>query len=172
MTDSSSVSSGLAALGVAGWVIAAPGTKTNSVGAEPIEVSGAAQTLEQGLIGGETNTTSQANNYDHIKHIANVGFLAASTAVQNVGALGTTPIFLMGLNVRAALTGTLTIVGFTDLAGAPITLVLPIGFVGDYVAPGNDIPFVTGCTMQLSVATDSGSVANNWNVRIAYRSIG
>jgi hypothetical protein len=90
-------------------------------------------TLERGVIGGERNTSSLTNNYDAVKHEANSNILQNVATAQNIGTSGTTPIYLMGIQIRTALTGTLTIVGFTDPAGTAKNWVLPIGTVGQDV---------------------------------------
>lgn len=93
---------------------------------------------------------------------ANSNVLAAVTTAQNIGAAGTTPVYLMGVQIRTALTGTLTINGFTDPTGAAAPWVLPVGSVGAVLPPGNARRMETGCTMVLSVATDGPFVVVDW----------
>jgi hypothetical protein len=124
--------------------------------------NGAGHTLEQGSIGGERNTTSPTNNYDVVKHECNSNILQNVATAQNIGTGGTTPIFLMGIQIRTALTGTLTIVGLTDPAGTAKSWVLPIGTVGQVLPPGNARVMSNGCTMTLSVAADGDFVVVDW----------
>lgn len=138
-------------------------TRTNSTGSEPTIVDGAAQTLETGVQSGR-NPTSLTNNYDATKHECNGVTLAAGTAVQNIGTGGTEPVFLMGIQVNAALVGTLTIVGLLDPTGTPANHVLPIGFVGAW-GNGNARRCETGLTVQKSSAADDGKIV------IDYRAI-
>jgi hypothetical protein len=123
---------------------------------------GSQWTLEQGVIGGERNTSSLTNNYDAVKHEANSNILQNVATAQNIGTGGTTPIYLMGIQIRTALTGTLTIVGFTDPAGTAKNWVLPIGTVGQVLPPGNARRLESGCTMTLSVAADGDFVVVDW----------
>lgn len=88
------------------------------------------------------------------RHQASSNVLAAVATAQNIGAGGITPVYLMGVQIRTALTGTLTINGFTDPTGAAAPWVLPVGSVGAVLPPGNARRMETGCTMTLSVATD------------------
>jgi hypothetical protein len=122
----------------------------------------ALHTNEQGVVGGERNTTSPNNNYDAVKHECNSNILQNVATAQNIGTGGTTPIFLMGIQIRTALTGTLTITGFTDPAGAAKNWVLPIGTVGQVLPPGNARRLNSGCTMTLSVAADGDFVVVDW----------
>lgn len=123
--------------------------------------SNAAHVLEAGVVGGERNTSSPTNNYDATKHEANRSTLVAGTAAQNIGTGGTTPIYFMGVIVHTALAGTLTIVGFTDTAGAAASVVLPIGFVGAW-GVGNAARCETGCTVTKSSAVDDGRIVIDW----------
>jgi hypothetical protein len=129
--------------------------------------SGAAHTLEQGVIGGERNTTSLNNNYDATKHECNSNMLANSASAQNVGTAGTTPIFLMGITIRATTTGTVTITGLTDVTGAAVNWVIPAttitgGVPVQALPPGNARRMETGCTMTCSVAADGPNVLVCW----------
>jgi len=137
-------------------------TLVSSRGHEATIQDGSQWTLEQGVIGGERNTTSLTNNYDAVKHEANCNILQNVATAQNIGTGGTTPIFLMGIQIRAALTGTLTITGFTDPTGAAKSWVLPIGTVGQVLPPGNARRMESGCTMALSVAADGDFVVVDW----------
>lgn len=119
-------------------------------------------TYERGIIGGERNTSSLVNNYDVTKHECNSTILQNVATVQNIGTGGNTPIYLMGIQIRAALTGTLTIVGFTDPRGTPKNWVLPIGSVGQILPPGNARRLENGCTMQLSAGADGDLVVVDW----------
>lgn len=119
-------------------------------------------TNEQGSIAGERNTNSLTNNYAATKHECNSNILQNVATAQNIGTGGTTPIYLMGIQIRTALTGTLTIVGFTDPAGTPKNWVLPIGTVGQVLPAGNARRLETGCTMTLSVAGDGDFVVVDW----------
>jgi len=132
---------------------------------------GAAWTIEQGNCSGR-NPTSNTNNYNAVHNEANCGFLDNVATAQNIGAGGTTPIFLDSLHVQVALVGTLTITGFTKVDGTTaITKVFPIGSVGQLITPGDCLRMETGCTMTLSVANDGGSASNLWNIRVAWRPI-
>ena len=163
MTDATTVAPDLATLGATGWgVNPSPSSKVNSRNAESTRQAGAAWTMEQGVIAGERNPNSTTNNYAATKHECNSNILQNVATAQNIGTGGTTPIFLMGIQVRAALTGTLTIVGFTDPAGTPKNWVLPIGTVGQILPPGNARRLDTGCTMTLSVAADGDFVVVDW----------
>lgn len=163
MADSSTVSPDLASLGASGWGInPSPSNKVSSRNAESTQQAGAAWTLEQGVIAGERNTSSTTNNYAATKHECNSNILQNVATAQNIGTGGTTPIYLMGLQVRTALTGTLTIVGFTDPTGAAKNWVLPIGTVGQVLPPGNARRLEAGCTMTLSVAADGDFVVVDW----------
>ena len=118
--------------------------------------------MEQGSIAGERNPSSLTNNYAATKHECNTAILANVLTAQNVGGIAALPVFIMGIQIRTALTGTLTIVGFTDTTGAAKNWVLPIGTVGQVLPPGNARRADTGCTMTLSVATDGDFVAVDW----------
>lgn len=123
--------------------------------------NGAAHTIEQGISGGR-NTTSTQNNYDATKHEANTTILANVTTAQNIGTNGTLAVFLMGIQIRTPLAGSLTIVGFTDPAGAAKNWVLPAGAVGQVLPPGNARRMSAGCTMTLTAAADGDFVAVDW----------
>lgn len=147
-------------------------TRTNSQGSEPTIVDGAQQVAEVGVRSGR-NTSSLTNNYDAVHTEVNGdAFLDNVATAQNIGAGGTTPIFLESLHVQVALVGTLTITGFKKVDGTAITKVYPIGSVGQLIAPGNGFRLEAGCTMTLSVANDGGSASNLWNVRVGFRPIG
>lgn len=128
---------------------------------------GSVYTLEQGVIGGERNTSSLTNNYDAVKHECNSNMLANSTSAQNVGTAGTTPIFLMGITIRATTTGTVTIAGLTDVTGAAVNWVIPAttvtgGVPVQALAPGNARRMEAGCTMTCSVGADGPNVLVDW----------
>lgn len=53
MADSSTISAGLATLGVSGWAIATPGVLTQSLGSEPIKRAGAEVVYDQSIKAGE-----------------------------------------------------------------------------------------------------------------------
>lgn len=122
---------------------------------------GNASTLEQGVIGGERNTVSASNNYDAVKHEANRSTLVNGVTAQNIGSAGTTPIYFMGVIAHTALSGTLTIVGFTDTAGAAASVVLPVGFIGQW-GVSNAARCETGCTVTKSSALDDGKIVIDW----------
>ena len=148
-------------------------TRTNSTGSEPTIVDGAAQSLEQGIVGGGVNESSQDNNLTRIKNNINGScFLDNVATAQNIGALGTTPVFLTSLHIQVALAGTLTITGLSKVDGTAITKVYPIATVGQQIAPGEAWECPAGCTMTLSVANDGGSAGNLWNVRVGWRNMG
>ena len=75
---------------------------------------------------------------------------------------GTTPVFLTGIYANAALTGTLTITGFTDPTGTSANFVIPAGASGWVLAPGNARRMEAGCTVQKSSASDDGKVLVDW----------
>lgn len=122
----------------------------------------AAHVMEAGVVGGERNTSSLTNNYDVTKHECNSSILANVATAQNIGTGGTTPIYLMGIQIRNALTGTLTITGLTDPSGVAKNWVLPIGTVGQALPPGNARRCENGCTMTLSAAADGDLVVVDW----------
>lgn len=163
MPDSTTVSPDLAALGASGWAInASPSNKVNSRNSDSTQQAGAAWTMEQGVIAGERNPNSTTNNYAATKHECNSNILQNVATAQNIGTGGTTPIYLMGIQVRTALTGTLTITGLLDPAGNAKSWVLPIGAVGQVLPPGNARRLEAGCTMTLSVAADGDFVVVDW----------
>jgi hypothetical protein len=128
---------------------------------------GSQWTLEQGVIGGERNTSSLTNNYDAVKHECNSNMLANSASAQNVGTGGTTPIFLMGITIRATTTGTVTIAGLTDVTGAAVNWVIPAttvtsGVPVQVLPPGNARRMENGCTMTCSVGADGPNVLVDW----------
>jgi len=135
-------------------------TRTNSTGSESTIVDGAAVTLEVGVSSGR-NPSSLTNNFDAVKHEANSQTLVNGTGAQNIGTGGTTPVYLMGVQINAALVGTLTITGFTDTSGAASSHVLPIGFVGSW-GFANAKRMETGCTMTKSSASDDGKIIVDW----------
>ena len=129
--------------------------------------SGAAHTVEQGVSGGERNTGSLTNNFDATKHECNSQVLANSASAQNIGPLGTTPIFLMAVTIRASTTGTVTITGLTDVNGSPVSWVIPAttvtgGVPVQALPPGNARRMEGGCTMTCSVAADGPNVLVDW----------
>lgn len=164
MTDAATVSTDLGVLGANGWEApASPTARESSTNAEPTIDDGAAFAIEQGQIGGERNTSSTTNNYDATKHECNSSVLSAGTGAKNIGAAGTTPIFLMGIYANAALVGTLTITGFTAEDGVTAAnLVIPIGASGWLLAPGNARRCETGCTVAKSSASDDGKILIDW----------
>ncbi len=126
---------------------------------------GVARTREQGVIGGGRNEDDTTNNLTVTKREANRVQLVAGTGAQNIGVSGTQPIFLMGVNVKKALVGTLTITGGIDTAGTAANDVIPIGFVGLY-GGGADALYLSGCTITKSSASDDGQVS------VDYRPVG
>lgn len=125
-------------------------------------VGDSAKTAEQTLGPGERNSGNPSNNYAATKHETNTNVLASAATAQNIGGSGTTPVFLMGIQIRTALTGTLTITGFTNPDGTAASWVLPIGSVGMVLPPGNARRMESGCTMTLSVAADGPFVLVDW----------
>jgi len=122
---------------------------------------GAAHVLEQGINGGERNAGT-SNNYDATKHEANSYVLQNAATAQGIGQGGTTPVYLMGIHIHTALAGTLTVVGFTDSAGAAASWVIPIGAAGAILPPGNARRCEGGCTMTCSVAADGPKTLVDW----------
>jgi len=138
-------------------------TRTNSTGSEPKIVDGAAQTAEQGIIGGGQNEGSLTNNLTVTKHACNGSVLSAGITAKNIGTSGTTPIYLMGVYISAALIGTLTITGFTAEDGVTAAnLVIPIGASGWVLLPGDARRCEAGCTMTKSSASDDGKILVDW----------
>lgn len=129
---------------------------------EPRVTDRATETLEQGLGPGERNSANPSNNYAANKHEANSTMLADGTSAQNIGAGGTTPIYLMGVYIHTALAGTLTITGFVDPTGAAASLVIPVGAVGWAIQPGNARRLESGCTMTKSSASDDDKILVDW----------
>jgi len=117
---------------------------------------------EQALGPGERNSGNPSNNYASVRHECNSNLLANSASAQNIGPGGTTPVFLMGVQIRTALTGTLTINGFSNPDGTAASWVLPIGSIGAVVPPGNARRMESGCTMTCSVGTDGPFVLVDW----------
>lgn len=125
--------------------------------------SGAAKSLETGVIAGERNNSSLTNNYDVTKHECNGSVLSAGTGAKNIGSGGTTAIYLMGVYISAALVGTLTITGLTAEDGSTAAnLVIPIGAVGWVLTPGNARRCEAGCTMTKSSASDDTKILVDW----------
>ncbi len=129
---------------------------------EPRVTDRATETLEQGLGPGERNSANPSNNYAANKHEANSTMLADGTSAQNIGAGGTTPIYLMGVYIHTALAGTLTITGFVDPTGTAASLVIPVGAVGWAIQPGNARRLESGCTMTKSSASDDDKILVDW----------
>lgn len=125
-------------------------------------VSDAAKTFEMAVGPGERNSGNPSNNYAVTKHECNAQTLADGTSAQNIGAVGTTPVFLMGLYINAALAGTLTITGFTDPSGSSSSFVIPVGASGWVLSPGSARRMESGCTMQKSSASDNGKILVEW----------
>lgn len=99
-------------------------TRTSSTGSEPTIQDGAVWGLDQGINGGERNTTSLVNNYTVIKEEANFTILSNATA-NIIGAGAADDTFLMGITILAnGVAVTATIAGFADQAGAAANLVL------------------------------------------------
>ncbi len=121
-------------------------------------IDGVAQVGETGVVGGGRNESDQTNNMTIVHREANRVQLVNGTGAQNIGVSGTEPIFLMGVNVKKALVGTLTITGGVDTAGAAANDVIPIGFVGTY-GPSADALYLSGCTITKSSASDDGMVS-------------
>ena len=130
---------------------------------QEIETLGAGAKVANIALGpGERNSGNPSNNYAATKHEANSTLLASSASAQNIGGGGTTPIFLLGVQIRTALTGTLTITGFTNPDGSSASWVLPIGSVGAVIPPGTARRLEAGCTMTCSVAADGPFVLVDW----------
>lgn len=135
-------------------------------------INGGAGVNSVSTIGGERNTSSGSNNYDAIKNECNVYQLANSGAAQNIGTSGTTPIFLMGISVRASTAGTITInsgAGFTDPTGANVAVTFPIQAVivtdnkpHELLSPGLAMRCEAGCTITCSTAADGPNILVAW----------
>lgn len=128
-------------------------------------VSGAANAYEASMGAGDGNEDSYYESYKRIRRQLIPTALLSSTAAQNIGAGGTTPIILGGIFVQTALAGTLTVTGFFDPAGTAVSKIFPVGSVGYLLEFGADLQMDAGCAMTLSVAADS----NNGNVVVAWR---
>jgi len=140
-------------------------TRTNSTGSEPTVEDGATWTREQGTIGGGDNETASGylgNNLTKTRRPMNRSVLSAGIGVKNIGTGGTTPVYLGGVWVNAALVGTLTINGTYAEDGTTLTaIVIPIGFAGFWFL-GNDAKMPVGCTVQKSSASDDGKIVIDW----------
>ncbi len=114
---------------------------------------------EQSVIGGERNGGT-SNNLDVTKHECNGTILQNATTVQAIS-LGA-PAYLMGIQAHTALVGTLTVVGLTDVVGAAVSWVIPVGAVGQILPPGNARRCETALTAQLSDGADGPFVIVDW----------
>lgn len=137
------------------------GGATNSNGNDAGLVVG--ETTEQGQIGGERNTSSADNNYDATKHECNSTILNTVITAQPVS--GGAPAYLMGITIHTALTGTLTITGLTNVAGAATDWVIPVGAVGSILPAGNARICATALIATLSSASDYGLVMIDWRAK-------
>lgn len=114
-------------------------------------------------LAGERNTDSNTNGYFVTKQECNRSVLSDGTGVKNIGASGTTPVFILGVYIHTALVGTLTITGFTTEDGVTAaSVVIPIGAVGQVFVPGNAGRCDAGCTMQKSSASDDDKIVVDW----------
>lgn len=115
-------------------------------------------------VGGERNTGSIINNYDAVKHECNRTILSAGITAKSI-AVGNPAIYLMGVHVHAALSGTLTVAGlFAEDGTTAASYVLPVGFVGHY-GFANAVRFEVaggGCIMTKSSALDDGKISVDW----------
>lgn len=112
---------------------------------------GAAHTLEQGVIGGERNTSSLTNNYDAVKEESSYTRLAPGATTEQV--VTNAPAFLYGW-VGVTGTGTLTL---RDSATAAATTSPFPAFTlaaGTIVTLPAAIRFENGITAQLGTGTD------------------
>lgn len=130
---------------------------------QEIETLGAGAKVANIALGpGERNSGNPSNNFAAVKHEANVQVLANGTSAQNIGPGGTTPVFLMGVYINAALTGTLTITGFTYPDGSSASFVIPASATGWVLAPGTARRMESGCQMTKSSASDDGKILVEW----------
>lgn len=133
---------------------------TDGGSTEQKSTTNAAWTLEKGQIGGERNTASSTNNYDVVKHEANSTILDTVITEQAVSA--SAPAYLLGVHAHTALAGTLTIKGFTNVAGTATDLIFPLGSVGALLPAGTARRCEVALTATLSSALDYGRVIIDW----------
>lgn len=122
--------------------------------------SGAAHTLEQGLIAGERNVDSLTGSHLVIKDRCNLSIISKTTVV-TIGAGAANDTYLLGIEIVAALTGTLVITGFADSDGAAQSYTYPAGSVGfkDWKGAINSAGAIT---MTASNAADDNLVRVMW----------
>lgn len=78
--------------------------------------SGSGHVMEQGVVGGERNTSSTENNFTVIKNECNLT-VVSTTSAASIGGGAADDTYLLGLHIHTALTGTCVIAGFADEAG-------------------------------------------------------
>jgi hypothetical protein len=116
--------------------------------------SGAAHTLEQGVIGGERNTSSATNNYDAVHEETNYTRFAPGNTTETV--ITSAPCFVYGF-IGVVGTGTLTLRDSATAAAA--TSPFPAFTLA--VAGRVDFPavrFESGLTAQLGTGTDVATI--------------
>jgi hypothetical protein len=118
--------------------------------------------FEQSIGPGERNSGNPSNNYASTRHECNVSLLANSGSAQNIGPGGTTPVFLMGIQIHTALAGTLTVNGFSNPDGTAAAWVIPASAVGAVLPPGSARRAEGGCTMTCATAADGPKVLVEW----------
>lgn len=124
------------------------------------DASGAAHVAEQGIIGGGRSEATQANNHTVTRHESNAAILNSVTTIQAVS--GGVPASLMGIQIHTALSGTLTITGFTNVAGTATPWVIPSGSVGAVQPPGLADRCETALSATLSDPLDYNKVKISW----------
>lgn len=123
-----------------------------------------AHVLEQGNPAAVENPSSPANNYAKVRPGNVQAVILNNTSPNAIGGSGSaSDRMLFKLRVTAVLAGTITIAGFLDQANAPLSYVLPVGFVGE-VDFGGARNAGGALTIQLSAAGDQGKAVATYGV--------
>ena len=117
--------------------------------------SGAAHTLEQGIIGGERNTGSQLNNYDAVHEECNYTRFAPGNTNETV--ITSAPCFVYGF-IGVVGTGTLTLRDSSTAAAATSPFPAFTLSVSGRVEFPAAVRFENGLTAQLGTGTDVATV--------------
>ena len=133
-----------------------------SGGAEITKGTGqAAWTLEQGVVGGERNTSSATNNYTVTRNESNITIVSTTVAV-TIGAGAADDTYLLGVHIHTALTGTCVITGFQDETGAAKSYTLPAGTVGH-------VPFYAARNLAGAITVTAANAADDDKIAVLWR---
>jgi len=110
--------------------VAVTGVSTASSSSEYVNSTSNALHTEPSTLAAERNVGSATNGYNVIRNESNGTFMNNVATEQDIS--GGVPAHLMGVYLPAALTGNLTIKGFTNLAGTATNLTLTTPAAGFY----------------------------------------